>query len=223
MRVLIIGGTSGLGLALAERLRDRGEQVYITGRKPPAVNGLEYLPLELAGTDAPTRIDALMAALPPLDMWIYAAGFYEDKPLQALDGAAIEKMIDVGIRGLTYGVQSLLHNHPGVKSLVVVTSTAQWNAKPNEIIYGPAKAYAGHFAKALALGGKIPKVLVAGPSGMNTPFWEGFDRKDVAEMLDPAWVAEQILHLEAASYSYLAAKILRQPPRIEEVERLPNT
>jgi short-subunit dehydrogenase involved in D-alanine esterification of teichoic acids len=41
MRVLVMGGTSGIGLAIAERLTDEGVEVIVTGRdpqKPAAVN-----------------------------------------------------------------------------------------------------------------------------------------------------------------------------------------
>lgn len=64
---------------------------------------------------------------------------------------------------------------------------------------------------------RVSKVLVVGPSGMQTHFWAQSAR-DVAGMLDPRWVAAQITTLYAAAFAYQCARILRNPARVEITE-----
>ncbi len=64
---------------------------------------------------------------------------------------------------------------------------------------------------------RVGKVLVAGPAGMNTRFWEKNPR-DMSNMLDPKWVAEQILDQYSGNFKYKFARILRGPARVEVVE-----
>jgi hypothetical protein len=37
-------------------------------------------------------------------------------------------------------------------------------------------------------------------------------------MLEPGWVAEQILHHFKTEYRYKYIRVLREPPRVEEME-----
>lgn len=68
---------------------------------------------------------------------------------------------------------------------------------------------------------KNNRVLVAGPAGMKTNFWSNTE-KDTSTMLEPAWVAEQICQLYFAdNFKYKCARILREPPRVEVLEKRP--
>lgn len=73
------------------------------------------------------------------------------------------------------------------------------------------------FANSISQDERVNKVLVAGTAGMKTEFWDKTDMA-VSTMLDPAWVAEQIIDLIKDDYSFRFAKILREPPKVEIVE-----
>ena len=66
--------------------------------------------------------------------------------------------------------------------------------------------------------GRVNKVLVAGPAGMDTAFWEGVERDDSAQLLSPEWTANAVMSLREGDYKYRFAKILREPARVEIVE-----
>ncbi len=216
---LVIGGTSGLGLEIATRLSEERPTV-VTGRHDPEREVLTFHELDLAaGPELPSRLEALFAELPRVETLVYAAGFYQEGRVDELSVEDIEQMIDVGERGLVYAVREALRRQGELNELITITSTSQWTPREKEPVYNLVKAGAGHFSSAAAQDPRIHKVLVAGPAGMDTPFWDGIDRAGLGEMLDPAWVAEQVMELRSGDYVYNFTQILRDPPRVHTVEQ----
>ena len=76
-RVLVTGGSSGIGLGIAGAFAEAGGEVTITGRKPAAgdydadLSRFDYRQLEVTDRDA---LDELAAALPALDVLVNNAG-----------------------------------------------------------------------------------------------------------------------------------------------------
>lgn len=218
MTSLIVGGTSGLGLEIAKGLQVAGDEVYVTGRREFNEPGLHYEAFNLSAPDLPNRIGELVMRLPQINTLVYAAGYYQEGRVTDLSEQQIEEMIDVGGRGLIYFVKAVLQKQDKLDELITITSTSQWTPRQKESIYNFAKAGAAHFSNAMAEDGRVGKVLVAGPAGMNTAFWDGTLRDDLDKMLDPAWVASEVIKLRQDDYKYRFAKIMRQPPRVEVVE-----
>jgi NAD(P)-dependent dehydrogenase (short-subunit alcohol dehydrogenase family) len=214
MNMLVVGGTSGLGLEIAKKFSDGSNRAIVTGRHDPKWETIRYEEFDLTAADLPQRIGELVLKLPEIDIAVYAAGYYQEGTVTDLTYEQIEEMIDVGGRGLIYMMKSLLDKQGSLKELITITSTSQWTPRKLEPIYNFAKAGAGHFSSSMAEDGRVGKVLVAGPAGMNTDFWEGVERDDLDTMLDPVWVADQIVQLREDDYKYRFAKIMRQPPRV---------
>lgn len=217
MNTLIIGGTTGLGLQLAKKLQANGEEVTVTGRKQPKEE-VSFRQFDLSAPELAARIDDFVKDFPPVDRLIYAAGYFQEGRITDLTERQIEEMISVGGRGLIYFMKSLLAKQDQLTELITITSTSQWTPRQKEPVYNFAKAGAAHFSNAMAEDGRVAKVLVAGPAGMRTEFWEGIERDDLDEMLDPAWVADQVIDLAKGEYRYRFAHILRQPARVEIIE-----
>jgi len=218
MNTLIVGGSSGLGLALAKEFADAGDNVIVTGRHKPDVDFVKFEKLDLSASPAPL-ITELVAKLPNIDRLVYSAGFYQDGLVTDLSNEQIEEMINVAGTGLIYFMRELLNKQAKLPELITITSTSQWTPRRLEPIYNFAKAGIGHFSNAMAEDGRIGKVLVAGPSGMRTKFWDGVARDDLDKMLDKEWVAQQILKALPGDYKYKFIKLLRQPARVEEADK----
>lgn len=216
--VLIVGGTSGLGLLLAKELVKLDHHVIVTGRRQLKQTGIQYESFDLAAPDLASRTSELIAKLPKIKTFIYAAGYFQDGRITDLSEQEIEEMLDVGGRGLIYFVKAILDKQHSLDELITITSTSQWTPRQREPIYNFVKAGAAHLSNSLSQDGRIKKVLVAGPAGMRTGFWEGIRRDDLSQMLDPTWVATKILELRNESYNYRFAKIMRDPPRVEVEE-----
>jgi short-subunit dehydrogenase len=211
---LVIGGTSGLGFEIAKQFRELGDRVVITGRQNPK----EYGELDLGPNGLVKRIEELVKGLPRLNSLVYAAGYYQEGRITDLSEEEIETMLNVGERGLIYSVRAILNKQDELDELITITSTSQWTPRQKEPAYNAAKAAAGHFSNGMAEDGRIKKVLVAGPAGMQTKFWDGVERDDLHTMMDPTWVAEQVIKLRNSDKKYRFARILREPQRVELVE-----
>jgi short-subunit dehydrogenase len=218
MNAVIIGGTSGLGLELAKKLAKQGIEVVVTGRNDPKSQELSFIRLDLSAPDLAKRMELFVKGLPKVDLFVYAAGYYQEGRITDLSEEQIEDMINVGGRGLIYSLRALLNKQAALPELITITSTSQWTPRQLEPIYNFVKAGVGHFTNSMAEDGRVAKVMVAGPAGMKTAFWKHDPGRDMSDMLDPEWVADQIMQARKQDYKYKYIRILRSPARVEEVE-----
>src|SRR3954462_12353963 len=97
MVALVVGGTSGLGLELAKLLKSDYD-VAITGRQNPQVKGLAFTRIEL-GTSVQNisrNIEDLCFGGEPLDLVVYAAGYFQEGTIGELAVKDIVLMNNVG-------------------------------------------------------------------------------------------------------------------------------
>src|SRR5690606_18827276 len=151
------------------------------------VDGLEFIKFDLSAPELPQRFETFAKDLPKVDVVVYAAGYYQEGRITDLSEDQIEEMLNVGGRGLIYGLRAILKKQADLPELITITSTSQWTPRQLEPIYNFAKAGAGHFTNAMAEDGRVAKVMVAGPAGMNTAFWKHDPGRDMSAMLDPKW------------------------------------
>ena len=155
-KTVIIGGTSGMGLATAKMLLDGGARVLVTGRSKA---GLESAEKELGkgalvvSSDARslTDIDALAsrvkAEFDTFDLLFVNAGFSIPTPLGSVTEAIYDEMFNLNAKGPFFAVQKLapLINRGG--SVVLTTSVANVKGLPGQATYGAAKAALRSFAR----------------------------------------------------------------------------
>jgi NAD(P)-dependent dehydrogenase (short-subunit alcohol dehydrogenase family) len=213
---LVVGGTSGLGRELARRL-SASYTVTVTGRRDPALAGVSFFPLELAVDGIGEKFDELLGRLGPVDLLVYAAGFRQEGLLDDLSDADIREMELVSVTAPAMLIKRILKRQAGLPELVVITSTSQWTPRVMEPMYTAAKAGLGMLTASLSLDPRIARVMLIGPGGMVTRFWEGSGR-DVSSMLDPVWVADEIMKLREGTFRYRFVRIPRNPPRVEIAE-----
>jgi NAD(P)-dependent dehydrogenase (short-subunit alcohol dehydrogenase family) len=158
-KVVILGGTSGMGLATAKMLLDGGARILVTGRSQA---GLDSARQEL-GTDAIvvssdarslTDIDALAVQVKTefdnFDLLFVNAGFSIPTPLGSVTEAIYDEMLSLNAKGPFFAIQKLspLINRGG--AVVLTTSVANVKGLPGQATYGAAKAALRSFARVLA-------------------------------------------------------------------------
>lgn len=216
--ILIVGGTSGLGLELAKIYSQLGHIVFVAGRKNPDVTRVKYINFSITNNLDETikQIDNLLLQIEKINTVIYATGFYQEGHIDELDDNQIIEMVNVGLLTPALIIQRLKNNPGKPLKVMLITSSSQYTPRELEPIYTSVKAGLGMLGASLSFDQGIGKVLVVAPSGIKTPFWD--KNKDTTGFLDPKWVAEQIVELSGSSFKYRYAKILRNPARVEIVE-----
>lgn len=240
-RALVVGGSSGLGLEIALKLKNEGyEKVFVTGRKNPRKNELVFLPfscdfsefqdlgyLRKVATDLDDLMEDVMwvqtgnpmeTALPGIDLLVYAAGFYQEGLISDVNDFQIADMIALGLQGPAMLLQRFLSYNKPLPGFIAITSTSEWTPRLKEPVYTAVKAGLKMLANSVSLDERVCKTLVAAPAGMDTQFWRGAPRNN-ATLLDPKWVAEKIIELYKDNFEYKYARILREPPRVEIIEK----
>jgi NAD(P)-dependent dehydrogenase (short-subunit alcohol dehydrogenase family) len=194
-RAVIIGGTSGIGLATAKMLMDGGARVLVTGRSQA---GLDSAKKELGkgalvvSSDARslTDIDALAsrvkAEFDTFDLLFVNAGLGLFAPLANTTETTFDEMFNLNAKGPFFAVQKLspLMNQGG--AVVLTTSTANIKGMPLIAAYGGAKAALRSFARTFAaeLLPRGIRVNAVSPGPTETPIiGKAFPDKDVAAQL----------------------------------------
>ena len=194
-RAVIIGGTSGIGLATAQMLVGGGARVLVTGRSQA---GLDATQRELGkggvavSSDARslTDIDALAtrvkAEFGTFDLLFVNAGFSLFAPLENTTEATFDEMFNLNAKGPFFAVQKLapLINQGG--AIVLTTSTANIKGMPMIAAYGGAKAALRSFARTFAaeLLPRGIRVNAVSPGPIETPIiGKAFSDKATADQL----------------------------------------
>lgn len=187
-RILITGGTSGIGLATAHVLAKKGAKVFITGRRTEllqdALESLRAAGVSAHGTTADVAtergrqvtIKSCLEALGKFDILINNAGGVRAGRLEDTTEAEIEAMLAVNLQApilLTRAALPTLRESP--EGMVVnVTSGIALIGMPFYATYAAAKAGLAHFGEALRreLLGENIHVLTVYPGATDTPMMQ---------------------------------------------------
>ena len=177
---VIIGGTSGMGLATAKMLLGGGARVLVTGRSQA---GLGSARKELGGgavvvssdarslTDIDALSDRVKAEFGTFDLLFVNAGLGLFAPLESTTETMYDEMFNLNAKGPFFAVQKLAPLIAPGGAVVLTTSIANVKGMPAIAAYGAAKAALRSFARVFAaeLLPRGIRVNAVSPGPIDTP------------------------------------------------------
>lgn len=197
---LVTGGSSGIGLATAQRLAAEGAHVFVTGRNSDTIDSAVAtigdnatgIRADVSSVDDLARVaDAVAARGQGLDVLFANAGGGAFSPVGDITAEEFGEVFLTNVGGTLFTVQAMLPLLNEGASVVLAGSTAAHNGTPAFSLYAATKAAIGSFGRTWATE-LIPRgirVNTVVPGPIETPGLTG---------LAPAGQGQQLLDGEAA-------------------------
>lgn len=228
-RAAVTGGNSGIGLAIARSLADRGATVAILGRSLDTLTSAaaEIGPgtVAVAGDVADLEdLDRFYAevgtAFGGVDVLVACAGIYESSRLDETTAEFFDRTVAVNFRGVFFTVQRALGLLRDGASIILISSTIHESGVPGLAVYSATKAAVRSLTRSFAaeLMPRGIRVNAVSPGIIDTPIFErlGLDEANLealrgglesqipmGRMGDPDEVARVVSFLASDAASYL--------------------
>jgi NAD(P)-dependent dehydrogenase (short-subunit alcohol dehydrogenase family) len=176
---VVTGGSSGIGLATAQRFIDEGATVIITGRRRAeldaaaaklgshahAVPGDVTVPADLE------RLHEAAARPGGIDILFANAGVGRGAPLGSITEEHFRLLFDINVKGVIFTVQTLLPLMREHGSIILNSSVAADRGRPGTGVYAATKAAIRSLARTWAneLGSRGIRVNTVNPAATETP------------------------------------------------------
>ena len=197
-RVLVTGGSSGLGAATCDALSKAGARVASLDRQPSST--VETIDVDLADTRLAEEATATaIERLGALDAVICCAGVDAPGPFAATARETWERILAVNLLGMAAVTRAAMPSLVDQRGRIVTVASTLGHR-----VFGDATAYCASkfgvvgFTRALAAECRdVVGITLLTPGGMHTPFFDGRSEQyrppPDARLADPADIAAAVL------------------------------
>ena len=171
MRIVIMGGTSGIGLATAERLTARGHEVTVTGRDPEklaAVKDRVHAAESVDGTSA-DQVAEFFARIGAFDHLVltFSPGAVGIGPLRDIDLADLR----TGFEGKLFAYLFAIQRAEVTGSITMVSASTARSALPGTVTFAAVNGAIERIVSPLAAELAPVRVNAVSPGAVDTPWW----------------------------------------------------
>jgi NADP-dependent 3-hydroxy acid dehydrogenase YdfG len=224
--VVITGASSGLGEATARHLAAQGAKLVLGARR---IDRLQALAAELKlGTGAAVAtdvtdaaqvkalVDGAVATHGRVDVMLNNAGLMPHSPLERVKIDDWDRMIDVNLKGVLYGIAAALPHMTRQKSghIINVSSVAGHKVRPGSAVYAATKAAVRMLSEGLRQEVKPYNIrtTIISPGAVQSELPQSISEADVAR-----GVAEfyEKVAIPADSFARVVAFAISQPDDVD--------
>ncbi|WP_213992846.1 SDR family oxidoreductase [Sodalis sp. dw_96] len=177
---LVTGGSTGIGLGIAQEFVNEGAFVFITARRKQQLDdALAQLGNQAAGIQADvadlaaldTLFDQIKSQKGHLDIVVANAGGGEFAPLGAITEEHYDRTFDINVKGVLFTVQKSLPLLSKGASVILTGSTTSALGGKDFSVYSATKAAVRNFARSWIqdLAGQDIRINVLSPGPVQTP------------------------------------------------------
>ena len=230
--VVITGASSGLGEATARHLSELGAVVVLGARR---IDRIRALAQALAGSEGKAvavqtdvtqseqvkkLVEAAVEKYGRIDVMINNAGLMPHSPLERLKIADWDRMIDVNIKGVLYGIAAALPYMQQQKSghFINVSSVAGHKVRPGSAVYAATKHAVLVISEGLRQEVKPYNIrtTVISPGAIATDLPDSITEPDIADSVRKLYE----IAIPADSFARAVAFAIGQPDEIDVNEIL---
>lgn len=205
---LVVGGSSGIGLATALQLHDRGYAVHVVGRNEiklsEAAAKAPGISTHVADAGSKEAVRAVASATGPIDVLVVTVSGSEGVgPFGELDLAVLRRGFDAKFWAHVTTLQAVLPHLADDASITLVSAITARSGMPGTAGVGAINAAVEALVKPLAVELAPRRVNAVSPGFVDTAWWSGM----------PA--AERQAYFEHAA-GILPARQIAQPEEVAE-------
>lgn len=229
--VVITGASSGLGAATARLLAAEGAKLVIGARRLDRLQALATelnLPADaVVQTDVTQReevkrlVDRAVDSYGRIDAILNNAGLMAHSPLERGKVEDWDRMIDVNLKGVLYGIAAVLPHMKQQKSghIINVSSVAGRSVRPGSAVYAATKAGILMISEGLRQEVKPYNIrtTVISPGAVATELPGSITEADIAQGIQDFYRAVAI---PADSFARMVAFAMSQPDEVDVNEIL---
>jgi NAD(P)-dependent dehydrogenase (short-subunit alcohol dehydrogenase family) len=213
-RVLVVGGTSGIGLAVATAVAERGATPIVASRRAASVEtALAALPAGAEGATVDLTDEASVAALAqqhaPFDHVVFTAGEpLELVPLRDLTSDVVRAFFETRFLGAVAVVRAVAPVLRPGGSITLTSGTAGDRPGAGWALGASVCGAMNGLTRALAVELAPVRVNAVAPGVVRSPLWSGMSEQDRAAMYDDVAAAVplgRVAEVEDAALAYVYA------------------
>jgi NADP-dependent 3-hydroxy acid dehydrogenase YdfG len=226
--IVITGASSGLGEAAARLLSGQGAKLMLGARRRDRLDALAAELIQAGGetlveTVDVTEADQVQALVDDavhrfgrIDVMLNNAGLMPNSPIERLKVADWERMIDVNIKGVLYGIAAALPHFQAQKSghFINVASVAGHKVRPGSTVYSATK----HAVRVISEGLRQEvkpwgiRTTIISPGLVSSELADSITEEDTRASARQMYAATAI---PASAFARAVAYAISQPPDVD--------
>lgn len=223
--VVVTGGNSGIGEAVARGFDKSGAKVVLFGRNADRLERVRSHLKEAISVQGDVKniadLDRLyevaVKAFGGVDVLVANAGIAGGKHVGDVDESFFDNMVDTNFKGIYFTVQKAVPHLNDNASVVLISSAAAHSVFPKQSVYASTKAAVSMLARSFSadLIGRGIRVNAVSPGFTDTPIFDDSkatnpdkleaytQRVPVKRFASPSEIADAVLYLSSPKAAYV--------------------